>query len=90
LRQSKALIPRIARKSGLGGDIPKNATLESFLSDNNGMVLALFRAKNGAEVNTRRFSCWFIQDSEQRVNEINQLLREDGYEVPKPTHLHGS
>jgi lactoylglutathione lyase len=36
------------------------------------------------------FPIGIIQNSEERVNEINQRLREDGYQVPKPARMHGS
>ena len=74
---------------GYGGTEPREAM--SFLSDDNGMVLALFRVAKGAEVKyPAGFHVGFIQESEERVNEINLRLREDGYEVPKPARLHGS
>ena len=31
-----------------------------------------------------------MQESEERVNQINERLREDGFKVPKPARLHGS
>ena len=63
------------------GTEPREAM--SFLSDDNGMVLALFRVAKGAELKyPAGFHIGFIQESEERVNEINQRLREDGYEVP--------
>jgi lactoylglutathione lyase len=68
------------------GTEPREAM--SFLSDDNGMVLALFRVAKGAEVKyPAGFHVGFIQESEERFNEINQRLREDGYEVPKPARL---
>jgi lactoylglutathione lyase len=63
----------------------------SFLSDDNGMILALFRAQEGVPVKyPAGFHIGFVQDSEQRVNEINERLREDGFKVAKPARLHGS
>jgi catechol 2,3-dioxygenase-like lactoylglutathione lyase family enzyme len=63
----------------------------SFLSDDNGMVLALFRAATGTELKyPPGFHIGFVQESEERVNEINERLREDGFKVPKPARLHGS
>jgi catechol-2,3-dioxygenase len=63
----------------------------SFLSDDNGLVLALFRAAKGAELKyPAGFHIGFVQESEEQVNEINQRLREDGYQVPKPSRMHGS
>jgi catechol 2,3-dioxygenase-like lactoylglutathione lyase family enzyme len=74
---------------GYGGGEPGEAM--SFLSDDNGMVLALFRAAKGTELKyPAGFHIGFIQESEERVNEINQRLREDGYDVAKPSRLHGS
>jgi lactoylglutathione lyase len=74
---------------GYGEMEPREAM--SFLSDDNGMVLGLFRAAKGTEVKyPPGFHIGFIQDGEERVNEINQRLREDGYEVAKPARLHGS
>jgi len=72
-----------------GGREPNEAM--GFLSDDNGMVLALFRAAIGAELKyPPGFHVGFIQESEERVNEINERLRADGYHVAKPAHLHGS
>jgi len=62
-----------------------------FMSDDNGLVLALFRVAKGVELKyPAGFHIGFIQESEERVNEINQRLKEDGYKVPKPARLHGS
>jgi lactoylglutathione lyase len=72
------------------GNMAPRATM-SFLSDDNGLVLALFRGPKGTEVTyPAGFHIGFIQESEARVNEINQRLREDGYDVAKPSRLHGS
>ena len=74
---------------GYDGMRPREAM--SFLSDDSGMLLALFRTSSGSGVKyPPGFHIGFIQDSEEAVNEINQRLRDDGYEVPKPARLHGS
>ena len=74
---------------GYGGREPGEAM--SFLSDDNGMVLTLTRAAKGTEVRyPASFHVGFIQESEKRVDEINERLREDGYDVPKPARMHGS
>jgi lactoylglutathione lyase len=73
---------------GFGGMTPNDAM--SFLSDDNAMVLALFRGKNGQVNYPPGFHIGFIQESEERVNQINQRLQEDGFKVPKPARLHGS
>lgn len=63
----------------------------SFMSDDDGMLLALFRGSTGNDPKyPAGFHIGFIQDSEEQVNHINQRLREDGYQVPKPARLHGS
>jgi catechol 2,3-dioxygenase-like lactoylglutathione lyase family enzyme len=36
------------------------------------------------------FHIGFIQPSQERVNEINQRLKDDGFKVDAPAHLHGS
>ncbi len=74
---------------GYGGREPSEAM--GFLSDDQGMVLALFRAAKGNELKyPAGFHIGFIQDSEEQVNEINRRLREDGFQVAKPSRLHGS
>src|SRR5690348_8833004 len=62
----------------------------SFLSDDNGLVLALFRGRDGKVSYPPGFHIGFVQESEERVNQINNRLREDGFKVPKPARLHGS
>ena len=62
-----------------------------FLSDDNGMVLALFRGGKGDEVKyPAGFHIGFIQQTEEEVNQINQNLRDDGYDVPQPKRQHNS
>ncbi|MBW7475496.1 VOC family protein [Paenibacillus oenotherae] len=57
------------------------------LFDDNGLVLTLMK---GAEVSyPKTFHIGFIQDSEERVNEINQRLKDDGYPVEPPQRSHG-
>jgi catechol-2,3-dioxygenase len=65
----------------------------AFLSDDNGMVLSLTSMKLGKETEVRypaTFHVGFIQPSEERVNEINRRLKEDGFDVPPPSRQHGS
>ena len=74
---------------GYNGMEPREAM--SFMSDDSGMLLSLFRAGNGTEAKyPAGFHIGFIQDSEEQVNQINQRLRDDGYQVPRPARLHGS
>src|SRR5437868_4518833 len=65
----------------------------AFLSDENGMVLTLTSLKVGGETELKypsTFHIGFIQESEARVNEINQSLKEDGFDVPPPSRQHQS
>lgn len=65
----------------------------AFLSDDNGIVLSLTSMKLARVSEVRypgSFHIGFIQESEARVNEINQRLKEAGYEVPPPSRQHGS
>src|SRR6266436_4522698 len=70
----------------IAGTKPSEAV--SFMSDDNGLVLALFRVAKGTELKyPAGFHIGFIQESDERVDEINQRLREDGYEVAEPSRL---
>ena len=65
----------------------------AFLSDDNGIVLTLTSMKLAQETEVKypgSFHVGFIQESEQRVNEINQRLKEDGFDVPPPSKQQGS
>ena len=63
----------------------------AILRDDQGMVLTLIKEYSDAPVvYPSSFHIGFIQPSEERVNEINARLREDGYEVAKPSRQHGS
>ena len=65
----------------------------AFLSDENGMVLTLTSMKLAKETEVKypgSFHVGFIQEGEERVNEINQRLKEDGFDVPPPSKQHGS
>ena len=65
----------------------------AFLYDDNGLVLSLTSMKVGGETEVRyptTFHIGFIQESNERVDEINRRLKEDGYDVPPPSSQHGS
>jgi len=69
---------------------PASATM-AFLTDGHGMILSLIRGKRGVEPEyPGSFHIGFAQESEERVDEINRRLKEDGYDVPPPDRLHGS
>jgi len=59
--------------------------------DDNSLVLTLINGRRGVDVvYPETFHVGFIQESEERVNEINRRLKEDGYDVPPPARMHGS
>jgi lactoylglutathione lyase len=73
------------------------------LYDDRGMVLTLIKGRTedrapndgaaGRPANVKypsSFHIGFIQESRERVDEINQQLRDDGVEVAAPSHQHGS
>jgi catechol-2,3-dioxygenase len=65
----------------------------AFLTDDNGLFLSLTSLKVGGATEVRypaNFHIGFGQESEAKVNEINQRLKDDGYDVPPPTRQHGS
>jgi lactoylglutathione lyase len=62
-----------------------------FVRDENGMVLTLTNLDRATEVHyPETFHIGFIQESRERVDEINRRLKEDGYDVPPPSKIHGS
>ena len=64
-----------------------------FLSDDDGAVISLTHMKVAKETEVRypaSFHIGFIQESEERVNEINQRLQDDGFDVTPPARMHGS
>ena len=64
-----------------------------FLTDDDGVVISLTSMKVAKETEVTypaSFHIGFIQESEARVNEINQRLRDDGFDIAPPARLHGS
>ncbi|HET7578983.1 MAG TPA: VOC family protein [Bacillales bacterium] len=57
------------------------------LTDQDGLVLTLMQGKQVEY--PRTFHIGFLQESEERVNEINQQLKNDGFEVEPPKRAHG-
>ena len=56
--------------------------------DDNGLVLTLMK---GGEVSyPETFHIGFVQANEERVNVINQRLKDDGFDVEPPKRFHGS
>ena len=65
----------------------------AFLTDDGGMVLTLTSTKLAREDEVRyprTFHIGFCQESEERVNEINKRLKDDGFDVPPPSRQHRS
>jgi hypothetical protein len=61
------------------------------LLDDDGLALVLMKAGRATEVEyPASFHIGFIQESEEKVNEINQHLKDDGFDVPPPRRLHGA
>jgi lactoylglutathione lyase len=59
----------------------------AFLTDDKGLILTLIKAKDA--VYPAFFHIGFIQESEAKVDEINQRMRDDGLEVASPERSHG-
>ena len=61
----------------------------AFLYDDDGLVLSLMKASRDTEVKyPDTFHIGFGQESEKQVNEINQRLRDDGFNVEPPQRHH--
>lgn len=58
----------------------------SLMFDDDGLVLSLM--KGGQVSYPRTFHIGFIQESEERVNEINQRLKDDRFDVEPPQRFH--
>lgn len=54
-------------------------------------VLTLMKARGELEVEyPPSFHIGFVQESEEKVNEINQKLKDDGFDVKPPRRFHNS
>lgn len=65
----------------------------AFLQDDDGAVIALTSPTIVKETEVKYpggFHIGFMQENEARVNEINQRLKDDGFDVPPPAKMHGS
>ncbi len=59
--------------------------------DDANLVLTLMKVGETAEVKyPASFHIGFIQGSEEKVNEINRQLKDDGFDVKPPRRFHGS
>lgn len=59
----------------------------ALMYDDNGLALT-FMKENDFHY-PRTFHIGFYQKSEERVDQINQRLRENGFEVKPPSYTHG-
>jgi lactoylglutathione lyase len=65
----------------------------SVLFDDSGFVLTLSSMKMAHETEVRYpgiFHIGFGQENEEAVNQLNQRLKADGYDVPPPSRQHGA
>jgi lactoylglutathione lyase len=86
--ETQAFLEKYFGMQNMGGN--KNI---AFLTDENGMILSLTSMKLGGDTEVKypnTFHIGFGQPSEARVNEINQRLKEDGFDVPTPSRQHHS
>ncbi|RED63242.1 VOC family protein [Cohnella lupini] len=73
------------RKIESGGDKRENTFAAMF--DDSGLVLTLMK---GAQADyPKTFHIGFAQENEEKVNEINRRLKEDGFDVASPVRSHG-
>ncbi len=70
---------------------PQEGSTKNFavLLDDSGLVLSIMKAAHNAPVQyPGNFHIGFIQESEKQVNDINQRLKADGFDVQSPQHHH--
>jgi lactoylglutathione lyase len=58
------------------------------LFDDAGLVLTLMKGKAGDIKYPPTFHIGFMQESEEKVNEINRRLKDDGFDVKLPQRSH--
>ncbi len=60
-----------------------------FLYDDDDLVLTLMKGRAAEVKYPPNFHIGFILATEAEVDEVNRRLKQDGYEVAPPEHLHG-
>jgi len=69
----------------------KPSTRFAILHDDKDIVLTLIKDYLPGQITyPSSFHIGFIQPNEEAVNQINQLLKDDGYDVQPPSRQHGS
>lgn len=87
--ETREFLERYFGLRGMVGD-ERDENFDVLFDDNN-LVLTLMRVSEAAEVHyPSSFHIGFVQESEERVNEINRCLRDDGYSVKEARRFHGS
>ena len=67
-----------------------NDNIAILFGDDN-FVLTLMKSRGESEAGyPSSFHIGFIQESEEKVNEINERLKKDGFDVKPPRRLHNS
>jgi lactoylglutathione lyase len=56
--------------------------------DDDGLVLTLMKGRSEVVHYPETFHIGFMQESEAKVNEINQAMKDDGYDVLPPERHH--
>jgi lactoylglutathione lyase len=67
--------------------IGKVSTKMVHLRDDNGLILSLFKGEKITSPETTHIG--FMQESEEKVNEIYQRLKDDGFEMEPLQKSHG-
>ena len=82
--EAKKILEKYFGMKGQGG-----GKKMAFLSDDRGFILTLMKSTSSKEVKyPGYFHIGFIVESKERVNEINQQLKTDGFNVPAPQKFH--
>jgi lactoylglutathione lyase len=74
---------------GLQSMGPGNDSMAGLFDDNR-MSVVLMKTGVADAKYPRTFHIGFLQESEEKVNEIQQRLKKDGFDVPPPRRLHGA
>ena len=84
VQKAKAFLIKYFKLKDIGGN-----NKMAFLQDDNDLVLSLMIPGKEKDVTyPETFHIGFIVESRQKVNEINEILKSDGYDVPQPKKYH--
>jgi lactoylglutathione lyase len=69
----------------------KASNVIAVMTDDSGFILTLSNFNKATRVDyPEGFHVGFVQQSPERVNEINKILKDDGFDVEAPRYFHGS